>query len=219
MMNIVNFEKTNCIINEYIAELRDVNVQTDRMRFRRNLERLGEAMAYEISKVLEYKSVTVSTPLGSKDVNLLKEQPVIATVLRAGIPLHQGFLNVFDKADSAFIGARRKSDKNENVDICVEYYSVTNTSNRVLIFVDPMLASGSSLIQCISIMKDDDVRPKKLHIVAAIASVEGIEYLKRNLHEKDVTLWVGAIDDETTAKSYIVPGLGDAGDLAYGSKK
>lgn len=110
-MNIVNFEKTNCIINEYIAELRDVNVQTDRMRFRRNLERLGEAMAYEISKVLEYKSVTVSTPLGSKDVNLLKEQPVIATVLRAGIPLHQGFLNVFDKADSAFIGARRKSDK------------------------------------------------------------------------------------------------------------
>ena len=194
-------------------------MQGDRMRFRRNLERIGELAAYEISKTLEYKKVCVRTPLGEKDMNILVDQPVLATIMRAGLPLHQGFLNVFDKADNAFIAAYRKYDKNEDFEIRIEYYSAANIDGRVLMLVDPMLATGSSLVQCLEGLLHEEMKPKKLHLVAVIASAEGVDYVKKKLRKYDATLWVGNIDDELTAKAYIVPGLGDAGDLAYGEKE
>ncbi len=219
MVKVIELGASNTIINNYIAELRDVNVQGDRMRFRRNLERIGELAAYEISKTLDYKKVCVRTPLGEKDMNILVDQPVLATIMRAGLPLHQGFLNVFDKADNAFIAAYRKYDKNEDFEIRIEYYSAANIDNRVLILVDPMLATGSSLVQCLEGLLHEEMMPKKLHLVAVIASAEGVDYVKKKLRKFDATLWVGNIDDELTAKAYIVPGLGDAGDLAYGEKE
>lgn len=219
MVKVIELGASNTIINNYIAELRDVNVQGDRMRFRRNLERIGELAAYEISKTLDYKKVCVRTPLGEKDMNILVDQPVLATIMRAGLPLHQGFLNVFDKADNAFIAAYRKYDKNEDFEIRIEYYSAANIDNRVLILVDPMLATGSSLVQCLEGLLHEEMMPKKLHLVAVIASSEGVDYVKKKLRKFDATLWVGNIDDELTAKAYIVPGLGDAGDLAYGEKE
>lgn len=219
MVKVIELGASNTIINNYIAELRDVNVQGDRMRFRRNLERIGELAAYEISKTLEYKKKCVRTPLGEKDMNILVDQPVLATIMRAGLPLHQGFLNVFDKADNAFIAAYRKYDKNEDFEIRIEYYSAANIDDRVLILVDPMLATGSSLVQCLEGLLHEEMMPKKLHLVAVIASSEGVDYVKKKLRKFDATLWVGNIDDELTAKAYIVPGLGDAGDLAYGEKE
>ena len=219
MVKVIELGASNSIINNFIAELRDVNVQTDRMRFRKNLERIGELMAYEISKTLDYETVYVTTPLGEKEMNILVDQPVLATIMRAGLPLHQGFLNVFDKADNAFIAAYRKYDKNEDFEIRIEYYSAANIDGRVLMLVDPMLATGSSLVQCLDGLLHDEMKPSKLHLVAVIASIEGIEYVKKKLSKYDATLWVGNIDDELTAKAYIVPGLGDAGDLAYGEKE
>ena len=219
MVKVIELGASNTIINNYIAELRDVKVQKDRMRFRRNLERIGELAAYEISKTLEYKKVCVRTPLGEKDMNLLVDQPVLATIMRAGLPLHQGFLNVFDKADNAFIAAYRKYDKNEDFEIRIEYYSAANIDGRVLMLVDPMLATGSSLVQCLEGLLHEEMTPKKLHLMAVIASAEGVDYVKKKLRKYDATLWVGNIDDELTAKAYIVPGLGDAGDLAYGEKE
>ena len=219
MVKVIELGASNTIINNYIAELRDVKVQKDRMRFRRNLERIGELAAYEISKTLEYKKVCVRTPLGEKDMNILVDQPVLATIMRAGLPLHQGFLNVFDKADNAFIAAYRKYDKNEDFEIRIEYYSAANIDGRVLMLVDPMLATGSSLVQCLEGLLHEEMMPKKLHLVAVIASAEGVDYVKKKLRKYDATLWVGNIDDELTAKAYIVPGLGDAGDLAYGEKE
>ena len=219
MVKVIELGASNTIINNYIAELRDVKVQGDRMRFRRNLERIGELAAYEISKTLEYKKVCVRTPLGEKDMNILVDQPVLATIMRAGLPLHQGFLNIFDKADNAFIAAYRKYDKNEDFEIRIEYYSAANIDGRVLMLVDPMLATGSSLVQCLEGLLHEEMMPKKLHLVAVIASAEGVDYVKKKLRKYDATLWVGNIDDELTAKAYIVPGLGDAGDLAYGEKE
>ena len=219
MVKVIEIDAYNSIINNYIAELRNVEVQGDRMRFRRNLERIGELMAYEISKTLDYEKVVVTTPLGEKETNILVEQPVLATIMRAGLPLHQGFLNVFDKADNAFIAAYRKYDKNEDFEIRIEYYSAANIDGRVLMLVDPMLATGSSLVQCLDGLLHDEMKPKKLHLVAVIASAEGVDYVKKKLRKYDATLWVGNIDDELTAKAYIVPGLGDAGDLAYGEKE
>ncbi len=219
MVKVIELSSSNTIINNFLAEMRNVEVQNDRMRFRKNLERIGELVAYEISKTLDYETVCVTTPLGEKETNILVEQPVLATIMRAGLPLHQGFLNIFDKADNAFIAAYRKYDKNEDFEIRIEYYSAAKIDNRVLILVDPMLATGSSLVQCLSGLLHDDIKPKKLHLVAAIASTEGIEYVKKKLSKFDATLWVGDIDDELTAKAYIVPGLGDAGDLAYGGKE
>lgn len=219
MVTINNLGESNSVINNYISEIRNINVQNDRLRFRKNLERLGELFAYEISKTLEYKSETINTPLGSIDMNVLAEQPVLATILRAGLPMHQGFLNIFDHANNAFIAAYRKYDKNESYDINVEYYSAANVDDKVLIVVDPMLATGSSLVKCINGLLNDEMKPKKIHIANILASVEGIEYIKRSFINSDVTVWVGAIDEEVTAKAYIVPGLGDAGDLAYGEKK
>lgn len=219
MVKVIELGAKNTILNNYIAELRNVEVQGDRMRFRKNLERIGELIAYEISKTLDYETVSVTTPLGEKEMNIVVDQPVLATIMRAGLPLHQGFLNVFDKADNAFIAAYRKYDKNEDFEIRIEYYSAANIDGRVLILVDPMLATGSSLVQCLDGLLHDEEKPSKLHLVAVIASAEGVDYVKKKLSKYDATLWVGDIDDELTAKAYIVPGLGDAGDLAYGEKE
>ncbi len=219
MVKVVEFDAFNSIINNFVAEVRNVEVQDDRMRFRKNLERIGELMAYEISKTLDYEKVTVTTPLAEKDTNILVDQPVLATILRAGLPMHQGFLNIFDKADNAFIAAYRKYDKNEDYEIRIEYYSAAKIDDRVLILVDPMLATGSSMVQCLEGLLHGEMKPKKLHLVSIIASAEGVDYVKKKLSKYDATLWVGSIDDELTAKAYIVPGLGDAGDLAYGEKE
>lgn len=209
--------KQNSILNQFIAELRDVNVQNDFMRFRRNLERCGEIFAYEISKVLNYQIVQVQTPLGTADVPLPIENLVLATILRAGLPLHQGMLNYFDKAQNAFISAYRKYDKDGTFRIQFEYISCPSIEGKTLVLIDPMLATGASMLLAYKALLEHG-KPTHTHIVSIIASREGISYMKRNLSPGDATIWVGAIDDELTVKSYIVPGLGDAGDLAYGKK-
>lgn len=219
MIKIKNLGEGNSVINNFISELRNVDIQNDRFRFRKNLERLGEIFAYEISKTLEYKSETVVTPLGSLEMNVLEEQPVLATILRAGLPMHQGFLNIFDKADNSFIAAHRKYDKNENYDINIEYYSTADFNDKVLVVIDPMLSTGESLVRCLNDLINDDMMPKEIHVANVLASRDGIEYLNRSLNHLNITVWVGAIDEELTAKAYIVPGLGDAGDLAYGRKE
>jgi uracil phosphoribosyltransferase len=212
---IVNLSQQHSLISNWIAEIRDVTIQTDRMRFRKNLERIGEVAAYEISKVLPFVEKEIQTPLGTAGHKVLKEQPVLATILRAGLPLHQGLLNFFDNADNAFISAYRKHHKDGSFEISLEYVSCPDLKNRVLIISDPMLATGSSLVKTIHFLKEEG-KPRAIHIVAAIACTVGIEYVKRE--EPSVTIWCGDIDDELTAKGYIVPGLGDAGDLAFGSK-
>ncbi|MBK1438630.1 uracil phosphoribosyltransferase [Parapedobacter sp. ISTM3] len=205
----------NSIVNHILAELRDIAVQQDRMRFRRNLERLGEIFAYEISKTLAYEPVEIETPLGIAETALLPEQPVLAAILRAGIPMHQGMLHVFDQADCAFIGAYRKTKKSGAFEIRKEYVSSVNLDNRILILIDPMLATGrTAVLTCKELL--DDYTVKSLIIVSAIASEEGIAHVKAYLPQAQ--LWVGDIDSELTSKAYIVPGLGDAGDLAYGVK-
>lgn len=204
------------IINQFVAEIRDHEIQKDRMRFRRNLERIGEMAAIEISRTMEYKTREVVTPLGIANVDVLKEQPVVGTILRAGIPLHQGVLNYFDHADNAFVSAYRRHHKDGTFDIHLEYISSPPLESRVLILTDPMLATGSSMVMTYKAMLQKG-RPSHTHIVAAIASIQGIEYVKSHL-PAGVTIWVAAVDEELTAQSYIVPGLGDAGDLAYGSK-
>jgi uracil phosphoribosyltransferase len=212
---VINLSEQCSLVSQWIGELRDVQVQTDRMRFRRNLERIGEIAAYEISKQLEYEEKEVQTPLGISVCDVLKEQPVLATILRAGLPLHQGLLNYFDKADNAFISAYRKHLRDGSFEISLEYVSCPELENRVVIISDPMLATGSSLVKTIQYLRAEG-HPREIHIVAAIACTVGIEYVKRS--EPSVKLWCGAIDEELTAKGYIVPGLGDAGDLAFGTK-
>lgn len=213
---IVNLSEQHSLVSNWVSELRDVNVQSDRMRFRRNLERIGEVAAYEISKILPYTEKTVDTPLGSHNSKVLMEQPVLATILRAGLPLHNGMLNYFDKADNAFVSAYRKHDRDGSFEIHMEYMSCPNLENRLVIISDPMLATGASLVKTIQYMKDEGA-PSEIHIVVAIACTVGIEYLKREVGE-NIRIWCGDIDDELTAKGYIVPGLGDAGDLAFGPK-
>jgi uracil phosphoribosyltransferase len=212
---IVNLSEQHSLISTWVSELRDVNVQTDRMRFRRNLERIGEAAAYEISKILPFEEREIQTPLGIATHKMLKEQPVLATILRAGLPLHQGLLNYFDRADNAFISAYRKHNKDGSFEISLDYVSCPELEDRVVIISDPMLATGSSLVKTIHFLKEEG-KPKTIHVVAAIACTVGIEYVLRE--EPSVTVWCGDIDDELTAKGYIVPGLGDAGDLAFGTK-
>ncbi|MEO6613828.1 MAG: uracil phosphoribosyltransferase [Chitinophagaceae bacterium] len=212
---IVNLSLQHSLISNWVGELRNVNVQADRMRFRRNLERIGEVAAYEISKVLSFVETEIQTPLGIAVHKVLKEQPVLATILRAGLPLHQGLLNYFDQADNAFISAYRKHNKDGSFEISLDYVSCPELENRVVIISDPMLATGSSLVKTIHFLKEEG-HPREIHIVAAIACTVGIEYVQRE--EPSVTIWCGDIDDELTAKGYIVPGLGDAGDLAFGTK-
>lgn len=217
MKKVRNLGLENTIFNQYIAELRDEKIQKDPMRFRRNLERLGEIFAYEISKTFNYKPVDVTTPLGVKTVNLMEEQPILATILRAGLPLHQGMLNIFDHADNAFISAFRKHYEDGSFDIQIGYMSSPEMDDRILIIADPMLASGQSMVCAYNEILAQG-KPKYVHIVSVIASTFGVEYLQKNLPDTDITIWLGAVDDELTAQSYIVPGLGDAGDLAFGCK-
>jgi uracil phosphoribosyltransferase len=209
--------KTNSVFSAFLAEIRDIKEQKDSMRFRRNLERMGELLAYEISKTMEYEQVQTQTPLGMATTYKLKEQPVIATILRAGLPLHLGILNMFDKAENAFIGAYRRHHKDNTFDIALEYLSAPDMQNKTVILCDPMLASGSSLLLTYQELLKRS-KPKHTHIVTAIACTQGIDHLKKNINPKDCTIWCGDIDEELTAQSYIVPGLGDAGDLAFGEK-
>ena len=212
---IVNLSLQHSLVSNWVGELRNVAIQTDRMRFRRNPERIGEVAAYEISKVLPFVEAEIQTPLGIAVHKVLKEQPVLGTILRAGLPLHQGLLNYFDQADNAFISAYRKHHKDGSFEISLDYVSCPDLDNRVVIISDPMLATGSSLVKTIHFLKAEG-KPSAIHIVAAIACTVGIEYVLRE--EPSVTIWCGDIDDELTAKGYIVPGLGDAGDLAFGTK-
>ncbi|HEX2684383.1 MAG TPA: uracil phosphoribosyltransferase [Ferruginibacter sp.] len=212
---VVNLSSRYSLLSDWISELRDEAIQKDRMRFRRNLERIGEVAAIEISKELNFKETEVQTPLGIANCKVLKDQPVLGTILRAGIPLHQGLLNYFDRADNAFISAYRKHNRDGSFEISLEYISCPDLENRVLILSDPMLATGSSLVKTIQFLKDEGP-PSEIHIVTAIACTVGIEHLRRE--EPNVKIWCGDIDDELTAKGYIVPGLGDAGDLAFGNK-
>ena len=216
-MKIYSFDEKNSVFNQFIAELRDVHIQKDAMRFRRNLERVGEVFAYEISKTLNYESTEVQTPLGIATCSLPADQVVIASILRAGIPLHNGLLNYFDKAHNAFIAAYRKYGKDNKFTIQLEYMAAPDLDNKVLILSDPMLATGSSVLLTYQHLLQKGT-PQHTHIVSAIASKEGVAFLMRQLPKKGVTLWFGAIDEELTVKSFIVPGLGDAGDLAYGTK-
>jgi Uracil phosphoribosyltransferase len=212
---VVNLSKEHSLVSNWVAELRDVDIQKDRLRFRRNLERIGEVAAFEISKILPYKEHEVQTPLGTAICEILQEQPILTTILRAGLALHQGLLSYFDKADNAFVSAYRKHHNDGSFEIALEYLSCPEIDDRILIISDPMLATGSSLVKTIQYLKEEG-NPKAIHIVTAIACTVGIEYLRREVPEAIV--WCGAIDDELTAKGYIVPGLGDAGDLAYGAK-
>jgi len=208
---------TPSVLNQFIAEIRDVEIQRDKMRFRNNLERLGTIFAHSISAQLAYEMKEVVTPLGIAVVPVLKEYPVLATILRAGLPFHQGLLNFFDKSDNAFISAFRKHHKDGSFSINIEYASVTDIENKVVILSDTMLASGSSMVLAYRELIHHG-KPKHTHIAAVLASIEGLNYIKKHLDQQDVTIWVGVIDEELTAQSYIVPGLGDAGDLAYGIK-
>jgi len=208
--------KNNSIARTFIAELRDEQIQKDAMRFRKNMERLGAFFAYEISKTLKYKEVETQTPLGIATSSVLEQQPVLATILRAGLPMHQGLLGVFDQAESAFITAYRKTKKNGDFVIQMEHISAPDLEGKTVILADPMLATGLSIVLCAKELINT-YKIEKLHIVAAIASAEGVKHVRANLPKAD--LWLGAIDDEMTSKSYIVPGLGDAGDLAYGVKQ
>ncbi|MCZ2248086.1 MAG: uracil phosphoribosyltransferase [Bacteroidia bacterium] len=214
MTNIIG--SSNSIFNQFVAEIRDVNVQNDSMRFRRNLERMGEIMAYELSKKLSYKTKEVTTPLGETEIGIIEDEIVIGTILRAGLPLHQGVLNYFDKAQNAFISAYRKHHKDNSFEIAIEYLSSPSLDGKILILTDPMLATGSSMVLAYKGMLSKGT-PKHTHIISAIASKEGLSYVEKHI-PSNMTIWVGAVDDELTVQSYIVPGLGDAGDLAYGTK-
>ena len=218
MIEVHNLGMTDSVFNQFMAEMRDATIQQDRMRFRRNLERIGEIMAYEISKTLEYEEEEITTPLGIKEIRTVKEQPVIATILRAGLPFHNGMLSMFDHADNAFIAAYRKYDKNEDFEIKVEYYSSAQIDDKVLILCDPMLATGESIVKTLQGLTEE-MSPKQIHIAVAVASQEGLDYVQRALSRQPVTIWVGSVDEELTARAYIVPGIGDAGDLAYGEKR
>ena len=213
---VQNLSLNNSIVNQFISELRDSSIQQDRMLFRRNLSRLGEIFAYEISKTFPYTEREVTTPLGIANVPVLSEQPVIGTIRRAGLPLHEGLLNYFDHGDSAFISAYRKHHKDGSFEIKLEYVGSPSLENRILILSDPMLATGSSMVATYKSLMERGT-PKHTHIVSVLASTQGVEYVKAHMSE-NVTIWCSAIDEELTSQSYIVPGLGDAGDLAYGDK-
>ena len=216
-MKIHHLEKNNSILNKFIAEIRDSKIQKDSLRFRRNIERIGEILGYELSKKLSYSSKDVITPLGKKSINLPKKNVVLCSILRAGLPLHQGLLNYFDDAENAFISAYRHHPKNnEDFEIIVEYFAAPEIENKTLLLADPMLATGQSLVSVYDAIKKNG-NPKEIHIVAVIGSTEGIEFIEKNFPE-NTHLWIAAIDDILNDKGYIVPGLGDAGDLAFGAK-
>lgn len=209
--------KTNSIFNQFLKEIRSEAIQKDRARFRRNMERLGEIFAYELSKTLDFETEEVTTSLGAAQMRVPKDFPVLATIMRAGLPFHQGLLNYFDHSDNAFVSAYRKHKKGQDeFTIHVEYLSSPPLKGRTLVLSDPMLATGASMVRVFEALLEKGM-PAHIHVVSLIASHEGIAYLRKKLPE-NTTLWIGAIDDELTAQAYIVPGLGDAGDLAYGEK-
>lgn len=210
--------KENSIFNKFIAEIRDREIQRDSMRFRRNLERIGEVMGYEISRSLNYVSRIVETPLGEASVEMISDKIVLATILRAGLPMHQGFLNYFDDAESAFVSAYRKSSKDGSFKVKVEYISSCDLEGKTLILVDPMLATGTSLVLAYEALIAKGGEPVHTHVASIIASEQGIDYASRHLPSRKTTMWLGAVDAELTSRSYIVPGIGDAGDLAFGEK-
>ncbi len=216
MVKILN--KENTILNKFLAQMRDKGVQCDSMRFRRNMERVAEIMAYEISKSLNYKTEMVETPLGIAAVESISDKVVIATILRAGLPFHQGFLNYFDDADNGFVSAYRKSRPDGSFIVDVEYVSTSSLSGKTLILVDPMLATGTSLMLVYNALIRRAGEPEHTHFAAAFASEQGVDYVIKHTNPDKCTLWCAAVDEELTSKSYIVPGIGDAGDLAYGVK-
>ena len=210
-------EEKNSILNKFISEIRDVNIQKDSLRFRRNIERIGEILGYELSKSLSYSSVYIETPLGKKKMQLSYNDVVLCSILRAGLPLHQGLLNYFDDAENAFISAyRHHPNNNADFEIVVEYFASPEIENKTLLLADPMLATGQSLVAVYEAIKKQGT-PKEIHIVAVIGSQEGVDFIENHFPE-NTHLWIAAIDDELNSKGYIVPGLGDAGDLAFGEK-
>lgn len=212
---VINLSDEHSLVSNWVSELRDIEIQNDRMRFRRNLERIGEVAAYEISKKLKWQLKEVTTPLGTVNCKIADCQPVLATILRAGLAMHQGLLNYYDKADNAFISAYRKHNPDGSFEISLEYISCPEIEGRLVIISDPMIATGASLVKTIQYLREEG-NPIEIHIVCAIACTVGIEYILRA--EPKATIWCGDIDDELTAKGYIVPGLGDAGDLSFGVK-
>jgi uracil phosphoribosyltransferase len=217
-MEVIVTGNQDSVFNRFISEIRDENTQKDSMRFRRNMERVGEIMAYEISKTFAYENKEVTTPLGIADMRVPSEKPVIASILRAGLPMHQGFLNYFDDSENGFISAYRKYNKEGSFDIQLEYMSCPPIDDRIVILCDPMLATGSSMVLAYyALLKRG--KPKHVHIATVIACKEGISVVRKQICSKNITIWAGAVDDELTVKSYIVPGLGDAGDLAFGVKE
>ena len=216
-MEIINLGLQDSVFNHFVREIRDISIQKDAMRFRRNIERIGEIFAYEISKKMSYQAEEITTPFGISTENIMLEKPVLATILRAGLPLHQGLLNYFDNSDNCFISAYRKHKKGGNFEIKIEYMSSPDLEGKTVILCDPMLASGNSMVLAIEALLSKG-KPKHIHVVVAIASSEGIQYFKENTPSINCTLWLGAEDQEMTSQSYIVPGLGDAGDLAFGEK-
>lgn len=217
-MEIINFAEQPSLVSQYMTELRDTNVQKDMLRFRRNLERIGEIMAYEISKRLSFESVTIDTPLDSCRSQILSEDIVLATIFRAGIPFHQGFLNYFDHSQNAFVSAYRKYKEKENFDVFIEYIASPNLDGKTLILVDPMLATGASMELSYRALLTKGT-PAKIHVASVIASQKAVDYLRETMPADKTTVWIGAVDPEINSHSYIVPGLGDAGDLAYGIKE
>ena len=216
-MKIINLGENNTALNKFVAQIRDINIQKDRMRFRFNLERMGEIFAYEISKTMHYSEKKVYTPLGIASVNTPDDAIVAATILRAGVPLHQGILNIFDDAQNAFVAAYRKYDKGDDFHINIEYASSPDLDGKILILADTMLATGASLEIAFNKLREHG-DPVYTHLVCPISSVYAVEYLQKNLAKENITLWAAAIDEELTSHSYIVPGLGDAGDRAYGEQ-
>ena len=217
-MKIVNFSENNSELNRFVAELRDINIQGDRLRFRKNLERIGEIISYELSKDLHYSPKEIKTPLGIISINTSDDKLVLGTILRAGIPFHQGFLNYFDNAENAFVSAYRKYKDKLNFEIFIEYIASPRIDGKVLILTDPMLATGGSMeLAYRALLTKGD--PEHVHIASIIASQKAVEYVQEHFPSDKTTVWVGAVDPELDDHSYIVPGLGDAGDLAYGEKE
>lgn len=216
-MKIVNFDEHPSIISQYMMELRNVDIQHDMLRFRRNLERIGELMAYEISKTFEYKKVDIVTPLAPATCDVVADDVVLGTIFRAGVPFHLGFLNVLDKSENAFVSAYRKYKEKENFDVFIEYIASPRLDGKTLVLVDPMLATGASMELSYKALLTKG-EPAKIHVASVIASQAAIEYVKSTFPDDKTTVWVGAVDPEINSHSYIVPGLGDAGDLAYGIK-
>jgi uracil phosphoribosyltransferase len=216
-MHIHYLSEQNSILNHFLTEIRAVSIQNDRMRFRKNMERIGEIMAYELSKTLDYKAIAIQTPLGVKETATVSAPVVLCSILRAGLALHQGFMNFFDAAENGFVSAYRHHFNNDDqFEILVEYQAAPSFEGKNLILIDPMLATGQSIVAVIHKLHLEH-QPKEIHIAVAIAAPEGIAYLEKNLPD-NCHLWVAALDEKLNEKSYIIPGLGDAGDLAYGSK-